>query len=75
MPSLRFDWHERVKAVENEFKSVRVAVERMIAAVGLDPTILGTGPSPTSLGVAARNLEGTYSGPAVRRVRVGAPVV
>jgi len=60
MPYLRFDWHERVRAVENEYKSVRIAVERLKAAVALDPTILKNDPMPANLGVADRNLEGTY---------------
>ena len=60
MPYHRFDWHERVKAVENEYKSVRIAVDRLKSAVALDPTVLGADPKPANLGVADRNLEGTY---------------
>jgi hypothetical protein len=40
MPYLRSDWHERVRAVENEYKSVRIAVDRLKAVVAHDPTIL-----------------------------------
>jgi hypothetical protein len=60
MPSLRFDWHERVRAVENEYKSVRIAVDRLKDAVALDPTVLKANPTPANLSVADRNLEGTY---------------
>jgi hypothetical protein len=60
MPSLRFDWHERVRAVENEYKSVRIAVDRLNAAVAHDPTVLQNDPTPANLIVAGRNLEGTY---------------
>jgi hypothetical protein len=60
MPSLRFDWHERVRAVENEYKSVRIAVDRLQAVVVHDPAILKNETTPASLSVAGRNLEGTY---------------
>lgn len=60
MPYLRFDWHERVRAVENEYKSVRIAVDRLNAAVAADPTVLMNAPTPANLSVAGRNLEGTY---------------
>ena len=60
MPYRRFDWHERVKAVENEYKSVRIAVDRLKSAVAHDPSILGDDSKPANLGGADRNLEGTY---------------
>jgi hypothetical protein len=60
MPYLRFDWHERVRAVDNEYKSVRIAVDRLKAAVADDPTVLMNDPTPANLSVAGRNLEGTY---------------
>ena len=60
MPYRRFDWHERVKAVENEYRTVRIAVDRLMSAVAHDPTVLGDDPRPANLGVADRNLEGTY---------------
>ncbi len=49
MPYLRFDWHERVKGVENEYKSVRTALDRLKAAVARDPTILANAPTPANL--------------------------
>ena len=60
MPYLRFDWHERVRAVENEYKSVRIAVDRLKATVAHDPTVLENDPTPANLTVAGWNLEGTY---------------
>jgi hypothetical protein len=60
MPYLRFDWHERVRAVENEYRSVRIAVDRLKATVAHDPTVLKNDPTPANLSVACRNLEGTY---------------
>ena len=60
MPYRRFDWHERIRAVENEYKSVRIAVDRLKSAVASDPTVLGKDPKPANLGAADRNLEGTY---------------
>ena len=46
MPYRRFDWHERVKAVENEYKSVRIAVEHLKSTVAHDPTVLNDDPQP-----------------------------
>ncbi len=60
MPYLRFDWHERVKAVENEYRSVRIAVDRLKATVDHDPSVLKNEPTPANLNVAGKNLEGTY---------------
>jgi hypothetical protein len=60
MPYRRFDWHERVKAVESEYKSVRIAVDRLKSVVAHDPGVLGGDSKPANLGAADRNLEGTY---------------
>ena len=30
MPQRRFDWHERIKAVEREYWSTRIAVDRLV---------------------------------------------
>jgi hypothetical protein len=56
----RFDWHERIKAVEREFWSVRIAVDRLSEATARDPSVLGLGPTPRDLEAADANLEGTY---------------
>jgi hypothetical protein len=60
MPYRRFDWHERVRAVENEYKSVRIAVDRLKSAVASDSIVLGADTKPANLSAADRNLEGTY---------------
>lgn len=60
MPQRRFDWHERIKAVEREYWSTRIAIDRLSAQVTHDPGILGNGPRPRDLESADENLEGTY---------------
>lgn len=61
MPHRRFDWHEHLKEVENEYKAARWAVDRQWAAVAADPSVLGNAdPARTHLRAAAENLEGTY---------------
>lgn len=61
MPHRRFDWHEHVKEVENEYKAARVAVDRLSAAVVADPSVLGKNdPARANLRAASDNLEGTY---------------
>lgn len=60
MPERRFEWHERIKAVEREYRAARIAVDRLSAEVERDPTALGEGPSPRDLRSASQKLEGTY---------------
>lgn len=61
MPSRRFDWHERLKEVEGEYKAVRAAVDRMTAAVVETPEILAAdGEIRKYLRKVDRNLEGTF---------------
>jgi hypothetical protein len=60
MPHSRFDWHERIKAVEREYSSTRFSVERLSAEVAVDRGILGAGRDPRDLVSANANLEGTY---------------
>jgi hypothetical protein len=60
MPHRRFDWHERIKAVEREYWSARIAVDRLSAEVTHDPGVLGDGPRPRDLASTDENLEGTY---------------
>jgi len=62
MPHRRFDWHERIKAVEREYLAARRAVDRLSADVARDTGVLGEGPSPRDLKSAEENLEGTYRG-------------
>src|SRR3954468_24078035 len=60
MPHRRFDWHERIKAVEREYWSARIAVDRLVDAAAHDPGVLGAGPKPRDLKAVDENLEGTY---------------
>jgi hypothetical protein len=60
MPQRQFDWQERIKAVEREYLSARIAVKRLSAEVARDPTVLGDGPKPRDLKAADEKLEGTY---------------
>jgi hypothetical protein len=60
MPHNRFDWHERIKAVEREYGSARIAIDRLSELVAIDPGVLGVGPRPRDLKSADENLEGTY---------------
>ncbi len=60
MPHRQFDWQERIKAVEREYLSPRIAVKRLSAEVARDPTVLGDGPKPRDLKSADEKLEGTY---------------
>jgi hypothetical protein len=56
----RFDWHERVRAVENEYRAVRIAIDRLTTAVAQNPQALSGGPTPKHLRAGVENLEGTY---------------
>ena len=61
MPHRRFDWHEHLKEVENEYKAARLASDRFWAQVVADPSILGdASPARANLRAAVQNLEGTY---------------
>jgi hypothetical protein len=60
MPHSRFDWHERIKSVELEHRSVRVAVDRLLEVASQDPGVLGIGLRPRNLNRADENLEATY---------------
>ena len=61
MPHRRFDWHEYIKEVESEYKAARLALDRLMAAVAADHSILGSDdPARRNLRAAAENLGGTY---------------
>ena len=55
----RDDCQRRIRAVEEEYLAVRLAMNRLADAARRDPTILG-GVSPRDLKRAAAALEGTY---------------
>jgi len=60
MPQNRFDWHERIKAIEREYRSVRMAVDRLLEQAAHKPDVLGKGARPADLLSADENLQGTY---------------
>ena len=60
MPQSRFDWQERIKAVERECWATRIAVDRLTAHVSNEPGVLGKLPKPRDLQSASENLGGTY---------------
>jgi len=61
MPYRRFDWHQHITEVWGEFRSARVAVDRLKDAVAATPDLLKKDPVAREyLRVASGNLEGTY---------------
>ena len=61
MPYRRFDWHQHIKEVWGEYKSARVAVDRLKVAVVGTPDLLKKDPVAREyLRQADENLEGTY---------------
>ncbi len=61
MPYRRFDWHQHLTEVRGEFRSARVAIDRLRAAVAATPDLLkNDDEARTYLRNAHKNLEGTY---------------
>lgn len=61
MPNRRFDWHERVQAVEREYEATRRAVDRFTIQLNESPDLLPKGdPTRANLRRADSNLSGTY---------------
>jgi hypothetical protein len=61
MPCRRFDWHEHITEVWGEFRSARVAVDRLRTAVVATPDLLKNDRVAREyLNRAQKNLEGTY---------------
>ena len=61
MPHRRFDWHERIKDIEGEYKATRFAVDQLKAELVATPDILKKNDEARSyLRAADRNLEGPY---------------
>ena len=61
MPYRRFDWHEHIMEVWGEYRSARVAVDRLKAAVASAPDLLKNDRVAREyLNRAHQNLEGTY---------------
>lgn len=61
MPNRLFDWHEHIRAVENEYRAVRVAMERLALDLVKAPHLLKqTDAAKSNFRIAKTNLEGTY---------------
>jgi hypothetical protein len=61
MPYRRFDWHGHLVEVWGEYKSARVAVDRLVAEVAATPDLLNNDRfAREHLRDAHENLEGTY---------------
>lgn len=61
MSSHRFDWHEHITTVLNEYKLARLAVDRLTAAIATMPDVLPpVVDARKHLRNADKNLEGTY---------------
>ena len=61
MPSRRFDWHEHLKEVWGEYRSVRAAVDQLKVTVATRPDLFDKGSETRAyLRVADAHLEGTY---------------
>lgn len=61
MPNRRFDWHQRIKDVEGEYRAVRFAVDRLRAEAISDPVVLNQDERLRAfLRDAHAMLEGTY---------------
>jgi hypothetical protein len=61
MRYLRFDWHEHINEVENEYRAARFAVDRLNAALTHQSALLKkAGVARTHFRQADTNLEGTY---------------
>jgi hypothetical protein len=60
MPSNKFEWLNRVKAVEREHAAVRCAAEFLLTAVRQDSAILARSLRVRDVEEAVEKLEGTY---------------
>lgn len=60
MPSSKFEWLRRIKAVEREHKATRFATDYLSAAVQRDPSWIGGDLRLRDFTDAAERLEGTY---------------
>ena len=60
MPREIDEWLSQIKSIEREFRSARLGMDRFLADVMNDPTILKPDSRLHNLSGASRNLEGTY---------------
>jgi hypothetical protein len=60
MPHNKHEWHPRIKAVEREYRAMRLASDRLLAEARHDPTILRGDLELRDIANASKRLEGTY---------------
>jgi hypothetical protein len=60
MPHDKYEWLQRLKAVEREHAAMRRAADRFLAGVRHEPTILRGDVRPRDVEHASDRLEGTY---------------
>ncbi len=61
MPLETLAWIRNLKGIEHEYRVARMAMDRLAADVGRDPTILDRDMRVRGIGVALDNLGGTYA--------------
>lgn len=61
MPHELYKWLGRIKSVELEYSATRLATDRLLAAVRLDPTVLRGDVTVRDVEHAAERLDGTYT--------------
>jgi hypothetical protein len=60
MPNNLYEWLRRIKAIEQEHASTRLAIDRLWEAAHRDPTILTWDLKLHDIRIASERLEGTY---------------
>src|SRR5947209_2537911 len=60
MPHRRFDWHERIKAVEREYWAARIAVDQLSDTAARDPGVIG-GARRASPTIGAAEVEADFA--------------
>lgn len=60
MPSESHQWPGRIKAVEREFHAARFAIDRLVADIRRDATLLRKEVTPRDIDAASNKLEATY---------------
>ena len=60
MPSAAFDWNIRIKAIEREYQTVRLAINRLAQQARDEVTILGGRLRLRDVVMSSDRLEGTY---------------
>ncbi len=60
MPAENYQWGSEIKAVEKEYNAMRLAADRLLEAVRVDPNLIRDKKERAYLKVASDNLEPTY---------------